>query len=107
METAIIYQQFNLNKVSHITAYADLGLHQSEAVRCSKPGKKAINRNTPLIAKQNDLESYFIENIYDRFAQHKSKNLLYIIRVIIFEFQPRQFWRMSSPTYSFWTKMCL
>lgn len=73
METAIIYQQFNLNQVSHITAYADLGLHQSEAVRCTKPGTKAINRNTPLIANQDDLESYFTDNIYDRFAQHKSR----------------------------------
>ncbi|CAG9771688.1 unnamed protein product [Ceutorhynchus assimilis] len=73
-QSAIIYQNFVTSSLTQISVYADLGLKQSEAIRCSKYDL-AMNPDYLLIDKEN-IQSAKFENIIARYAESKLKTTL-------------------------------
>lgn len=76
MESAVIYQETNLKNVFQLSLYADLGLQQSESIKCSKMG--SANMILPIVEHAHKSEDYMFDNFVGNYASKKSKLSLFV-----------------------------
>uniref|UniRef100_A0AAR5P5Q0 Transmembrane protein 231 n=1 Tax=Dendroctonus ponderosae TaxID=77166 RepID=A0AAR5P5Q0_DENPD len=73
MESAVIYQETNLRNVFQLSLYADLGLQQTESIKCSK--NRLADMNLP-IGNAHHSEDYMFDNFVGNYASKKIKTTL-------------------------------